>query len=120
MVSTFGLILSLSWQAQLSTIFTSLRSNCDQMQIIISNLYCIDGKHVLVVLLQQVHRVLRHSVLRAPQKERACVYAARHPPRDHAHVGVVRAQVRSRSVPNTFSSAHKLYSKFAELAYTLF
>lgn len=46
-----------------------------------------------MVLLQQVHGILRHTVLCAAQEERARVDAARDPPRDHAHVCVVRSQV---------------------------
>lgn len=52
-----------------------------------------NGEHLLVVLLQQVHGILRHTVLCAAQEERARVDAARDPPRDHAHVCVVRSQV---------------------------
>lgn len=58
----------------------------------------IDGEHLLVVLLQQVHGVRGHDVLCATQKERARVCAARYPPRHHAHVRLVWHEVRARLV----------------------
>lgn len=52
-----------------------------------------DGQHLLVVLLQQVHGVLRHLVLCASQEERARVDSTRDPSRHHAHVCLVRTQI---------------------------
>lgn len=54
---------------------------------------------MLVVLLQQIHGVHGHTFLRAAQEKRARVYSACDTPRHHAHVGVVRTQVCTRSVP---------------------
>lgn len=59
----------------------------------------LDGEYMLVVLLQQVHGVHRHSILCATQEEPARVYSPRDPPRNYAHVCLVRAQVCTWYVP---------------------
>uniref|UniRef100_A0A2M4C5W0 Putative secreted protein n=1 Tax=Anopheles marajoara TaxID=58244 RepID=A0A2M4C5W0_9DIPT len=55
-----------------------------------------DGIRMLVVLLLQVYRVLRHVLLRDAQAVRSGVDAARHPPWHHAHVRLVGCKVYSR------------------------
>lgn len=54
----------------------------------------LDGEDVLVVLLLQVHRVLRHAVLHPPEEEQSRVNPARDPPRLHAVLGVDGDEIR--------------------------
>lgn len=72
--------------------------------------YKIDGENVLVVLLLQIHRILRHTFLHPQEEEQSCVHPPCYSPWMHAFLSMDGHEIRSRyvNIASLSSSDHRV------------